>query len=57
MVSGFLWDTLDEPWRLQNYRRSRGLLARASELFDGTSVATRWGWYLMLLTVKPGRAG
>jgi SAM-dependent methyltransferase len=45
------------PWRLQNYRRSRGLLARASELFDGTSVATRLGWYFMLLTVKPGRAG
>jgi hypothetical protein len=44
------------PWGLQNYRCSRGLAGPRVGALDG-SVATRWGWYFMLLTVKPGRPG
>src|SRR5262245_59494275 len=39
------------PWRLQ-YRRVGPLVARASGILDGTPIATRWGWYFMLVATK-----
>ena len=39
------------PWRLQ-YRRVGPLVARASEILDGTPIAARWGWYFMLAATK-----
>ena len=41
------------PWRLQYRRRLGPSIARASEILDGTPIATRWGWYFMLVALKP----
>lgn len=40
------------PWRLQYRRRLGPLVARASEILDGTPIATRRGWYFMLVALK-----
>src|SRR5262249_33098199 len=43
------------PWRLQNYPRVRPMATRVSAWLDGSWIAERYGWYFMLLTMKPQR--
>ena len=40
------------PWLAQHRRRLGPLVARASEILDGTPIARRWGWYFMLVAIK-----